>query len=206
MNIMVKGRGSDDDGDEVEEWRQEWVREGNSWEGGKVSLRGGWVAWVLPALWNTCASSSIMRTCVSPKGNLCTRRMSSVGNLRTPYVVHRKPFLPTTLGDNHLASQDILIPPLTTAWFKNTWPYCKLQISAFFLFSNIRKGRLLYIHPVGWLVGRLVGWSVDVTINFFNIYRHKSPLLTQYNSIPISTKLYWPSTTSTNQHYSVLTQ
>ena len=42
-----------------------------------------------------------------------------------------------------------------------------LQISAFFLFSNIRKGRLLYIHPVGWLVGRSVGWSVDVTINFF---------------------------------------
>ena len=35
-----------------------------------------------------------------------------------------------------------------------------LQISAFFLFSNIRKGRLLYIHPVGWLVGRLVGRSV----------------------------------------------
>ena len=53
--------------------------------------------------------------CMSPKGNLCTRCMSSVGNLRTPYVVHRKPFLPTTLGDNHLASQDILIPPLTTA-------------------------------------------------------------------------------------------
>ena len=40
------------------------------------------------------------------------------------------------------------------------------------------------------LVGRSVGWSVDVTINFFNIYRHKSPLLTQCHSIPISTKLY----------------
>ena len=37
----------------------------------------------------------------------------------------------------------------------------KLQFSAFFLFSNFRKGRLLYICPVGWLV--------DVTINFFNI-------------------------------------
>ena len=46
-----------------------------------------------------------------------------------------------------------------------------LQISAFFLFSNIRKGRLLYIHPVGRLVGRLVGRSVDVTIDFFSIYR-----------------------------------
>ena len=35
-----------------------------------------------------------------------------------------------------------------------------LQISAFFLFSNFRKGRLLYIRPVGWLVGRLVGCLV----------------------------------------------
>ena len=36
----------------------------------------------------------------------------------------------------------------------------------FFYFLNFEKGRLLYIHPVGWLVGR----SVDVTINFsFNI-------------------------------------
>ena len=61
-----------------------------------------------------------------------------------------------------------------------------LQISAFFLFSNIRKGRL----PNICSVGRLVGWSVDVTINFFNIYRHKSPLLTQYHSIPISTNQY----------------
>ena len=32
-----------------------------------------------------------------------------------------------------------------------------LQISAFFLFLNIRKGRLPYIRPVGRLVGRLVG-------------------------------------------------
>ena len=31
---------------------------------------------------------------------------------------------------------------------------------------NFEKGRLLYIHPVGWSVG----WSVDVTINF-SIYR-----------------------------------
>ena len=101
-----------------------------------------------------------------------------------------------------------------------------MQFSAFFLFSNFRKGRLLYIHPVGRLVdvtinfsicnslpffyfltfkkadcsiftlsvGWSVGRSVDVTINFFNIYRHKSPLLTQYHSIPISTKLFWPST------------
>ena len=29
-----------------------------------------------------------------------------------------------------------------------------LQISAFFLFPNFQKGRLLYICPVGWSVGR----------------------------------------------------
>ena len=40
------------------------------------------------------------------------------------------------------------------------------------------------------LVSQLVGWLVDVTINSFNIYRHKSPLLTQYHSIPISTNQY----------------
>ena len=36
----------------------------------------------------------------------------------------------------------------------------------------------------------LVGRSVDVTIIFFNIYRHKSPLLTQYHLILNSAKLY----------------
>ena len=39
-----------------------------------------------------------------------------------------------------------------------------LQISAFFLFSNFRKGRLLYIHPVGWLVGLSTS-----PLMFFNI-------------------------------------
>ena len=41
-----------------------------------------------------------------------------------------------------------------------------LQISAFFLFSNFRKADCSIFTL---LVGRLVGWSVDVTINFFNI-------------------------------------
>ena len=41
--------------------------------------------------------------------------------------------------------------------------YCKSL--PFFYFLTFEKGRLLYIHPVG----RLVGWLVDVTINFFNI-------------------------------------
>ena len=56
----------------------------------------------------------------------------------------------------------------------------------FFYCLTFEKGRLLYIHPVGQSVGRLV----DVTINYFNIQRHKSPILTQYHLIPISTKLY----------------
>ena len=40
----------------------------------------------------------------------------------------------------------------------------QLQIAAYFLFSNIRKGTLLYIQftlSVGRSVGRLVGWLVD---------------------------------------------
>ena len=72
-------------------------------------------------------------------------------------------------------------------WIFNFLSAKSLQISAFFLFSNFRKGRLLYIHPVSR--------SVDVTIIFFNIYRHISPLLTQYHLIPNSTAPYWPSTT-----------
>ena len=44
----------------------------------------------------------------------------------------------------------------------------------FFYCLNFEKGRLPYIHRVGWLVGRLVGWLVGrlvgVTIIFFSIY------------------------------------
>ena len=44
-----------------------------------------------------------------------------------------------------------------------TTNYCILANLCLFLFSNFRKGRLLYIHSVGRSVGRLV----DVTIRFF---------------------------------------
>ena len=44
-----------------------------------------------------------------------------------------------------------------------TTTYCILANLCLFLFSYFRKGRLLYIHPVGRSVGRLV----DVTISFF---------------------------------------
>ena len=77
----------------------------------------------------------------------------------------------------------------------------KLRVSnckslPFFYFLTFEKADCsIFALLVGWLVGRSVGWSVDVTINSFNIYRHKSPLLTQCHSIPISTKLYWPSIT-----------
>ena len=40
-----------------------------------------------------------------------------------------------------------------------------LQISAFFLFSNVRKRQIALYSPC-WLVGRLVSRLVDVTINF----------------------------------------
>ena len=35
----------------------------------------------------------------------------------------------------------------------------------------------------------------DKISDLFNIYRHKSPILTQYHHISTSTTLYWPSTT-----------
>ena len=37
------------------------------------------------------------------------------------------------------------------------------NLCLFVYFLTFEKGRLPYIHPVGWLVG----WLVDVTINFF---------------------------------------
>ena len=70
-----------------------------------------------------------------------------------------------------------------------------------FLLSNFRKGILPFICPVDR--------SVDVTINFFNVYRHKSPLLTQYHSNtkyqskPSYTDLVAPSY---NQYRPILTQ
>ena len=90
--------------------------------------------------------------------------------------------LSVCLGVGYKLKQPFNIPLLPRQLLQcNDKLFLLLQISAFFLFSDFRKGRLLYICPVGWLV--------DVTINFFNIYRHKSPLLTQYHSILISTEL-----------------
>ena len=62
--------------------------------------------------------------------------------------------------------------------------------------------------------------SSDQISTFFNIYRHKSVVLTQFHLTPSSTKLHWPSTTkyqplpphtdpvppNTNQHRLLLTQ
>ena len=86
--------------------------------------------------------------------------------------------------------------------------YYKLQISAFFLFSNFRKRQIALYSP-GWSVGRLVGRSVDVTINFFQYIQALQPfidpvplnttqnhvIMTQYHQVPTSTASYWPSTT-----------
>ena len=80
-----------------------------------------------------------------------------------------------------LYKYNILLPPLKLETlfilFLNSFGskrlLCLIMLNCkslpFFYFLTFEKGRLLYIHPVGWLVGRLVGWSVDVTINFFNI-------------------------------------
>ena len=64
---------------------------------------------------------------------------------------------------------ELVIPKRMDVLIKTIYVKQELQISAFSLFSNIRKGRLLYIHPVGWLVGRLVGWLTSPLI--FSIYR-----------------------------------
>ena len=130
------------------EGRSEWGKEILGKEARFLSEVDGWPGCCQPCGTLARLPASCARR-MSPKGNLCTRRMSSVGNLRTPYVVHRKPFLPTTLGDNHLASQDILIPPLTTAWFTKhmtlfqTWIELKYIISNFIcLGTKIWRHRL----------------------------------------------------------------
>ena len=69
--------------------------------------------------------------------------------------------------------------------------FCIIIIANLCLFSIFKLSkRLIALYLPCWSVGWLVGRSVDVTINSFNIYRHKSPLLTQYHSIPISTNQY----------------
>ena len=50
--------------------------------------------------------------------------------------------------------------------------------AAFFLFSNFRKGRLLYIHPVGRLTSPLI-FSIYTGIKA--LYK---PSTTQYQSVP----------------------
>ena len=76
-----------------------------------------------------------------------------------------------------------------------------LQISSFFLFSSFGKGRLLYIRPVGLVVG----WSTSSFI--FSIYtgirafinpvplntNHYQVILTQYHQVTTSIAPYWPS-------------
>ena len=66
-----------------------------------------------------------------------------------------------------------------------------MQISTFFYFLTFEKADC---STFALLVGQSVGWLTS-PLFFFNVYRHKSPSLTQYHFIPISTKLYLPNTT-----------
>ena len=67
-------------------------------------------------------------------------------------------------------------------------PFCSSQPSmVHWLSSSIFPFCRLFVCPA------MV--TSDQISTFFNIYRHKSVVLTQFNLIPSSTKLYWPSTT-----------
>ena len=77
--------------------------------------------------------------------------------------------LSVCLGVGYKLKQPFNIPLLPRQLLQcNDKLFLLLQISAFFLFSDFRKGRLLYICPVGWLVGWSVGWLTSPLI--FSIY------------------------------------
>ena len=65
----------------------------------------------------------------------------------------------------------INIPQVEPLSHLQSFRMLEVLVQIFFLFSNFRKGRLLYIHPVGWSVG----WLVDVTINFFQFPLQQCP-------------------------------
>ena len=104
--------------------------------------------------------------------------------------------------------------------------HCSIFQNLSIFFSSI--AHLSSPWSIGWVaVSFLVRPSIrpamvtsDQISTFFNIYRHKSVVLTQFHLISSSTKLHWPSTTkyqqvppstdpvplSTNQYCPVLTQ
>ena len=71
------------------------------------------------------------------------------------------------------------------SYFPNFWMRDVANL-CLFLFSSFRKGRLLYIRPVGWSVSPII---FPLQIAWL------SPILTKYQHLPSSTTLYWPSTT-----------
>ena len=71
------------------------------------------------------------------------------------------------------------------SYFPNFWMRDVANL-CLFLFSSFRKGRLLYISPVGWSVSPII---------FPPQIAWLSPILTKYQHLPSSTTLYWPSTT-----------
>ena len=121
-------------------------------------------------------------------------------------------------GDDESEGDEDYDDEMQERWGKGWCSNCKSL--PFFYFLTFKKADCsIFALLVGRSVGWLVGWSTSPLI-FLNIYRPKSPLLTQYHLIPINTKLYWPSATkyqpvppssdpvppSTNKYRSLLTQ
>ena len=57
------------------------------------------------------------------------------------------------------------------------------------------------VHCIGWIAlsflvrPSVLLWKHPTNLHFFNIYRHTIFVLNQFNLIPNSTKLHWPSAT-----------
>ena len=101
--------------------------------------------------------------------NVCTTVQEVIGGDGSgQFLAAKKSYLSAMIA-LHPSPSVGLHASLYLAQHKTVYIYICLAASnckslPFFLFSNIRKGRLLYICPVGWLVGRLVGRSTSPLI------------------------------------------
>ena len=72
--------------------------------------------------------------------------------------------------------------------------YIFKSLNVFFVFHGPLAEKLYLSLFVVWSSSRYMVASNQISI-FFNIYRHKRLILTQYHLLPSSTNLYCPSTT-----------